>query len=247
MPHDMTLPDADTLDFSMLDEGDLVNIVLQRSAVLGLNKPAFGMVRSWERGDPAPLRAEVRARGADLARTAARHIADEFAGLRAELAARAPRRLADIGCGYALFDLYAWRAFGCDLLLIDIESSEARHFGYHHEGAGYSSLATATELLVANGVPRDRIATWNPNRGPLPPGPPLDLAVSFLSCGFHYPVDGYLPFFRDRLADDGAAILDLRRRKADAIAAQLAQIGQVRVLSEAAKVRRVIVEKGALR
>ncbi|MDF0600583.1 class I SAM-dependent methyltransferase [Psychromarinibacter sp. C21-152] len=231
------------LDLSMFGRQDFVNIVLQRSDVLGYTREANRLVRSWEAGDAAPLEAAVDADGDRYAREAARLIRDEFVALRGLMQRLAPARIADIGCGYAIFDLFAYRALDCDLLLIDIEETESRHFGFANEGAGYSSLARATEFLVANGVPEARIRTWNPNREEAPGGPPIDIAVSFLSCGFHYPVDMYLPFFRYAVAPRGAVILDLRGSRADRIIATLETLGKVRVLRRGGGVRRVLLKK----
>jgi len=236
-------PSPDTLDLSPLDQRDFLNIVLQRSDVLGYHRTAFDMVRDWEAGRPEALEAAVAERGETLAREAARLIAREFDGLRGLLDRLQPGRIADIGCGYGMFDLYAHHALDCDILLIDIEETEARHFGFEEEGAGYSSLARAVDFLTANNVPRDRIVTWNPNREDLPEGPPIDLAVSFLSCGFHYPIDMYLPFFHFAVAETGAVILDLRGSQADAMVDKLEMLGRVRVLNQAAGVRQVLLKK----
>ena len=233
----------DTLDVSALDEQDLVNLVLQRSDGLGYNRAAYDMVRDWKAGDPAPLMQAVREQGETYARRAAEIIRDEFATLRGLLERLAPRSIADIGCGYGIFDLYAHHLLGCDLLLIDIEHSETRHFGFRDQGAGYSSLASAARLLADNGVPAGKIRTWNPNRDDMPVDRPVDLAVSFLSCGFHYPVDMYLPFFRYGLAPRGAVILDLRSHHAPGIIAQLEELGRVRILRSTAKVTRILLKK----
>ncbi len=234
---------ADEIDFSPLDQTDLMNLVLQRSDVLGYNRSAYDLVRQWEAGNAAPLSEAVAANGPSYAREAARLIGAEFKALGGLLGRLAPRRLADIGCGYAIFDLFVYHSLGCDLLLIDIEQTGDRHFGFMEQGAGYSSLATAVRFLTANGVPESRISTWNPNREDAPDGAPLDLAVSFLSCGFHYPVDMYMPFFRFAVAETGAVILDLRGAQAQAGIVQLETLGKVRVLDAAPGVKRVLLRK----
>lgn len=233
------------LDFSMFETSDLVNLVLQRSDVLGHGRAAHEPVRHWEAGYSDPLVERVEAEGQGLARRAAGLIHAEFRAIEGLLHRLTPRSIADIGCGYAIFDLFAYRVFGASLLLIDIEETEARHFGYRDEGAGYSSLATARAFLVGNGVPEDKIKTWNPAQEEAPKGDPLDLAVSFLSCGFHYPVDMYIPFFRFGLTPRGAVILDLRAARASESMALLETLGKVRVLSAEGGVKRVLLKKQA--
>ncbi len=153
----------------------------------------------------------------------------------------ARRRLADIGCGYAFFDLFAARRYGCGLALIDMESNERRHFGFEEAGAAYSSLETARRFLKDNGVPAKDIRTLNPQRKDPLSLPSMHAAVSFLACGFHFPIDAYLPFFTQKVAPGGRVIVDLRARRADAQAAALAPLGRLETLVGPPKTRRVML------
>jgi SAM-dependent methyltransferase len=236
-------PAIRALDLSMFDDGDLVNLILQRSEVL-FDRPRSGQViRAWEGGDDAPMRAEVARLGAEVARRVAGVIHAEYGALAPVLAERKPRRVADIGCGYAFFDLFLARDHGADVLLIDLEANERRHFGFQAEAAAYSSLSVARRMLEGNGIAPDAIRTLNPRETAPETAGPVDLAVSFLSCGFHYPVDLYLPFLRDALAPGGAAIFDLRQATAVEQAAKLAAFGVLTDLPAPPKARRVMVQK----
>ncbi len=229
------------LVFDGLASSDLVNLILQRSEVLA-DRPRPGrVIRAWEAGDNAPMLAEVERLGTAIARRAAGVIAAEYAELRTVLAEAPPGRVADIGCGYALFDLFLARDFAADLLLIDIETNDRRHFGFQEQGAAYASLAVARALLQANGVAAARIATLNPNRADVLGAGKVDLAVSFLSCGFHYPVDAYIPFFMQCMNPGGRIILDLRAATAEAQLSRLASLGTIRTLPSPPKARRVMV------
>ena len=231
------------LSFDSLASSDLVNLILQRSEVLSdLPRPGK-VIRAWEAGDDAPMRAEVERLGAAIARRAAGVIAAEYAALRPVLAEAPPARVADIGCGYALFDLFLARDFAADLLLIDIETNDRRHFGFQEQGAAYASLAVARALLQGNGVAAGRIVTLNPTEVDVMGAGRVDLAVSFLSCGFHYPVDAYVPFFADCMNPGGRIILDLRAATADEQLARLAPLGAVRILPGPPKTRRVMVTR----
>ena len=237
--------DPAALDFSMFSRDDLVNLALQRSEVLA-EVPRYGqLIRAWERGNHAPLEAQVGRMGVRVARQAARIIGREFDSLIPAIDPLQPGRVADIGCGYAIFDLFAYRRYGCSLLLIDLEETEHRHFGFETEGAAYTSLATARKFLAANGVPDAKVTVWNPDRGDLPEATRVDLAVSFLSCGFHFPVDMYLPFFRFAVRSGGAIVLDLRAGRAPAAVQQLRRIGKLSTLAREPGLRRVLVEKKA--
>ena len=231
------------LAFDGLASSDLVNLILQRSEVLSdLPRPGR-VIRAWEAGDDAPMLAQVERLGTAIAQRAAGVIAAEYAALRAVLMESPPARVADIGCGYALFDLFLARDFAADLLLIDIETNDRRHFGFQDQGAAYASLAVARALLQGNGVAAARIVTLNPGRADLLAAGKVDLAVSFLSCGFHYPVDAYIPFFTQCMNPGGRIILDLRAGTADAQMQKLAPLGPIRILQGPPKARRVMVTR----
>lgn len=236
-------PAIRALDFSALGRGDLVNLILQRSEIIYDDPRTPPAIKAWFAGDEAPLEALVDEYHDRLAPRAAAVILLEFNLLRPELDAIAPTRLADIGCGYALFPLLAAKTYGCELLLIDLEQNEARHFGFEEVGAAYSSLSVARRLLEDNGIAADRITTVNPERDDVLAQGEVDLAVSFLSCGFHYPIDTYVPFFRERLTDGGCAIFDLRRRTAREQIKSVRPLGALRDLPPPPKARRILLRR----
>jgi SAM-dependent methyltransferase len=233
------------LDISCLDRDDLVNIILQRSEVM-FDRPRSGQViRAWGGGDMVPMEAEVDRLGGQIARRAAGVIHAEYRALAPLLRELAPKRVADIGCGYAFFDLFLAKELKSDVVLIDLESNEHRHFGFKSEGAAYSSLSRAKALLRANGVAAKQITTLNPRDITPESIAPVDLAVSFLSCGFHYPVDLYLPFLEKALAPGGAAIFDLRETTAAEQAAALSRFGTLTDLEAPHKARRILLRKAS--
>lgn len=233
-----------SLDLTLLTRDDYLNLILQRSEVL-YDQPRIGkIIAAWSAQDHAPIDKVISDLGSVIARRAAGVIHAEYQTLAPLLRDLAPKRLADIGCGYAMFDLFAAQDIGCDLLLIDLESNQQRHFGFADEGSAYSSLKVARQLLVDNGVEERRITTLNPRSQEPETAEPVDLAVSFLSCGFHYPVDLYLPFLEKAVAPQGAAIFDLRKRTADEQAAKLERFGSLTDLPSPPKARRVLLRKG---
>lgn len=238
-------PEIADLDLSVFAPADLVNLILQRSEVM-FDIPRSGrIIRAWNAGDDGPINAVMAEKGPEIARRAAAIIHAEYQALRPVLDDIGPRAIADIGCGYAFFDLFVSRDYGCDVMLIDLETNTRRHFGFRNERAAYSSLSMARALLVANGIPDDRITTINPGSDDVLSAPPVDLAVSFLSCGFHYPVDIYLDFFRKVVTPDGNILLDLRTTTAGAQLAALVPFGTVIDLPAPEKVRRIRLQKSA--
>ena len=238
-------PEVAGLDYSALGEDDVVNLIAQRSeTIFDADNPGWVMKR-WSAGDEGPIRDEVARRGDMIVRRAAGIIRAEYLELKPVLDELAPGSIADIGCGYALFDLFFAQDFPGQVVLIDLEESDARHFGYKETGAAYSSLAKAKALLVANGVSAKNVRVVNPDRDDLPKRK-VNLAVSFLSCGFHYPVDTYADYFRDGVTAKGAVILDVRRRRVPVARGVLEPLGAVDEITESANgsAARLMLRKG---
>ncbi len=233
------------LDLSALDEGDVVNLIAQRSEIIFDEDDPDGVVKHWAAGREGPARDLVQARGDELTRRAAGIIRAEYEEIREDIAAIKPKSIADIGCGYAMFDLFFWRDFPGKIILIDLEDSEDRHFGYRQDGAAYSNLAKAKTFLTDNGVTAKQITLVNPQKKALPKTK-VSLAVSFISCGFHYPVQTYEAYFRDQVTATGAIILDVRRRRVKDARPVLEALGEMRELTGAAngKAARLMVQKG---
>ncbi|MGX0978187.1 SAM-dependent methyltransferase [Roseovarius sp. MBR-51] len=231
------------LDLSCFDRNDLVNLILQRSEVM-FDRPKSGrVIKAWQQGNDAPIQAVVDDMGDTIARRAAGVIHAEYKAIKGLLQELNPKHIADIGCGYGFFDLFAAQDLTCTVLLIDIESNTHRHFGFNPEGAAYSSLSRARHLLTANGIAPEAIETLNPNETTPEPASAVDLAVSFLSCGFHYPVDLYLPFVDKVLRSGGVAIFDLRKNTAEEQARKLGVYGALSDMDSPPKSRRVLLRK----
>ena len=243
-----TLARSDTisaLDLSAFTSEDLMNLILQRSEVM-YDIPRSGrIIRAWNAADEGPIRDVVARLGVDIARRAAALIHTEYLALQPFLNAKNPKRIADIGCGYGLFDLFAARDSKASVVLIDIEHNTRRHFGFAAQGAAYSNLATARRLLEANGIAPSRIETVNPQTEDLSAVKPVDLALSFLSCGFHYPVSTYADFFATQVKPKGTIVLDLREATADEQLPGLHALGAITTLAGPPKTRRVAVNKAA--
>lgn len=216
-----------SLDLAMFDDKDIANIILQRSGVL-YDIPRGGrIIRSWVAGDPEPLMKVVADKGRDIVRRALAMTYLEYVELRGHIAKFKPSSMADIGCGYGFIDLFIWRDFKADLVLIDIEESENRNFGYQDQGAGYSNLATAKAFLVSNGVPATAVSLINPKDADLAQSPKVDVAVSLLSCGFHYPLSTYTTYLLTKLKPGGGLVVDIRERSLSSQLEAIGEIGQV--------------------
>ncbi len=89
--------------------------------------------------------------------------------------------------------------------------------------------------MELNGVGPDRIETIEANdSGEVPINRPLDLVISLISWGFHYPVDTYLAQIRSLLSKNGVLILDVRKNT-DGMKKIKEQFRHVDIIEEKAK------------
>ncbi len=119
----------------------------------------------------------------------------------------------DIGCGMAGIDVLLYRHYGKPFLfLLDGDGqveSRADKINFHPEGMKpFNDMAAMKELLELNKVDLGQVFTLpigyegDPRR--------VDLCISLLSWGWHYPVKTYLDLVCRCLRPGGRLILDLR-------------------------------------
>jgi SAM-dependent methyltransferase len=236
---DVTVNLPANIDYSMFSDVEVGNILLQRSE-LGAVKQE---INHWIAGDDTALLQYARENKNHILQEAM-SVACRECGFFLRAADQVnPSIIADIGCGYALADLILYRRYNCDIVLIDIEESSNRHFGFQSAGAGYASLPKAREFLEANGVPKDKILLVNPNKQDVSEIGNVDLAISLASCGFHYPVGTYDTFFSTQVSPGGGLVLDIR--KGSGGIKSMKSYGDVTVLKKHPKYSTVFSKKDA--
>ena len=106
------------------------------------------------------------------------------------------KNILDIGCGMAAISLYLYHYLGeAKLYLLDKNKVEKKvSYNFEDKGAFYNSLNIAKILLTNNNVKENLINLIEaPENGNIPIGEGLvDLVVSTISWGFHYPVQTYI-------------------------------------------------------
>ncbi len=242
----MDAPQITELETDTLDDSDVLNLILQRSEIIRDQENYNRYIKAWTRGEDAPILDLINRMGRDtLIRRAGAFIHLEFEQLRPVFDKKAPDYVADIGCGYALFDMFLAKEYGSKLALIDLESNDNRHFGFKESGAAYSNLTSAKTLLKANGITSSKVKTYNPETDDLSKIKELDYAFSFISCGYHYPLSTYDQFFKNSVAEDGRIIVDIRSHTLADTMIDMSSIGYTRALVKAANnsADRVIIAK----
>lgn len=124
-------------------------------------------------------------------------------------------RILDIGCGVGGINVFFSEHYGSrnpDFYLFDkTEVSSYVYYQFNQETAYYNSLEVAREMLQSNGVPGERVHTLDADRRDPSELEDVDLCVSFLSWGFHYPAGTYLEEVVGCLGSAGTLILDFRQ------------------------------------
>ncbi len=156
-------------------------------------------------------------------------------------------RILDIGCGVAGIDVYLNRHYldkGVEFCLLDrSQTDEKVYYLYEAKGAFYNSLDLARATLVNNGVDEGNVhlieATEN---NEINIDENVDLVVSLISWGFHYPVSTYLDRAYDVLNKGGALILDIRKGT-DGLDLIAERFGEYRKIYDAKKYARICATK----
>lgn len=121
----------------------------------------------------------------------------------------------DIGCGVAGVDCFLGEHYEKkpDIFLLDKTKTEKNiWYNLNNKGAFYNSLDISKRVLIENEIPQNKIhvieATQNND---IEIEKNIDLVISLISWGYHYPVDIYLSQVYDLLSDGGVVILDIRK------------------------------------
>jgi len=126
------------------------------------------------------------------------------------------RSILDIGCGMAGINIPIFRYFQrleIDFYLLDRTFIEERiYYHFQERGAFYNSLRMAKEFLQENGLPSNKIHLIHaPQDGIIRLGQKIDLLISLISWGWHYPIATYLDSVINLLSPNGRLIVDVRR------------------------------------
>jgi len=148
-----------------------------------------------------------------------------------------PRATLDIGGGIGGLSLALWRRFSSSIerlhLLDRTEVTPQYHAGFRESAAFYNSQGVAKQFLLSNGVPESVLHFAEAGLDPFPEGP-LDLVISTLAWGYHFPVSVYLDEVHRALAPGGTVVLHLRKGT-DGEAALMRRFGSVQWIEETRK------------
>lgn len=121
----------------------------------------------------------------------------------------------DIGCGIGGVDVYLYHLLNKPKIHLLDENKVERKIWYMFEknGAFYNSLNLSKEILIRNNVRSQDInliiAPKSGNINLIKKS--IDLVISNISWGYHYPVEVYIDSVSEVLSDKGCLIIDIRK------------------------------------
>lgn len=127
-----------------------------------------------------------------------------------------PNKILDIGCGicgWICQGIFGENDKDFKIYLIDkTKVDEKVYYGYEKEGSFYNSMEIAFQNLMKNGIESKNIFMQEATEdNKIFFKEKFDLIVSFISCGFHYPVETYLDQIYEKLNEGGVLIIDIRK------------------------------------
>lgn len=130
---------------------------------------------------------------------------------------RAPQRILDIGCGFAQTSEMFQKKYGSELWLLEGDKSATANatrfgkWGQVDNFGWYLPVDVLKETWDSRGMKYTHI---DGSRLKIKNHIKFDLVYSWLSCGFHYPLDTYRDFVKKHTTEDSIIIMDIRNVKA---------------------------------
>jgi len=137
-----------------------------------------------------------------------------------------PQQILDIGCGLGIYDLALQKFFGTDIKFYLLDKTTTKqeekkiYYGYREKPAFYNNLDYTKEFLQLNGIDEKKMEIISVSNDQNITNEYLeknlsniDIVVSTISCGFHYPVKVYLDTIYKILKPNGIFCLNCRNIK----------------------------------
>ncbi len=130
-----------------------------------------------------------------------------------------PKRILDIGCGFAHISRAFQQKYGTELWLLDGDfnnnpqtANRKAKYGAANDFQFYMPISMLREHLDQTGTVYNFVDANNIN---IPEDIKFDFVCSWLSCGFHYPAATYKDLILKHTTDESTIIMDFRRKSLD--------------------------------
>lgn len=123
-----------------------------------------------------------------------------------------PRRILDIGCGYAKISQWFQEKHGSELWLLDgdIADSPGTRIGKYGTADTFQFYLTADRLRQQWDTEGMRYTFVDAANIKIDPDTKFDLVYSWVSCGFHYPVSVYKDLIVRHTDSDSVIVMEFR-------------------------------------
>lgn len=145
-----------------------------------------------------------------------------------------PRRILDIGCGFAVYDTLVLEALNVtEIVLVDKTNTDidpnkrVGFFSTANTFQFYNDLSCAGKIITNNQRTSARVRTFDADRGLTPQavGGRVDILYSILSWCFHYPVETYSQQAGAMVKPGGLLFVTARRGTEQAVLTELGKYG----------------------
>lgn len=138
----------------------------------------------------------------------------EYAAIKKHVGS--PKRVLELGCGLGRMSIFLNHKLkdSTEFILADVsEESDKIRYGWDPKESYYNSLDLTAKFSEIHGLTNYR--TFNLLSEDLRSLADIDLVMSFLSVGFHYPIDQYFAKLLDITSDDCTMIFGVRQGTCD--------------------------------
>jgi SAM-dependent methyltransferase len=226
-------------------------LLLQRTDYLVLPQSEFLFKVACRLSKRTPLMTAVslesRLRKRQVARRFDADMHGEYADIRGWLPESATAIL-DVGCGLGGIDVLLFDHYRRDpdlrfFLLDRTQIDDQIGYGYRDRADFYNSFEMTRAVVTGNGVPASSVATLEArDDAGIDLSQQVDLVISLISWGFHYPVATYLDRTYELLRPGGRLILDVRK-DTGGLGEIEAKYGSATVISSESKRQRVVATR----
>ena len=121
-----------------------------------------------------------------------------------------PKKVLDIGCGIGGIDYFIGIENELtDLYLLDkTQIDDEIYYGLKEKASFYNNLDLSERFLRLNGL-KNNITILNPDSN-FKDIKEIDIVISLISWGFHYPISTYIDIVDSIISKNGLVILDIR-------------------------------------
>lgn len=208
----MKLDEFDELaaEYALFQRTDL--LPPRRSGLVFRIADRLRLRQSWD----SFVRSHAAGRASEVLHDYSREMRAQF-DRRIAFIPRSTRSVLDVGCGLAGIDLHIYehlRGNDPNFYLLDRTRVEDRvWYSFKPKGAFYNSLELAKLNLIRNGVPENRVHCLEaPDDGNLDGViRSVDLVISTISWGYHYPINLYLESVARIMSEGGVLLVDIRK------------------------------------